>query len=111
MAGRRKLVGSAQLRERGVLLQHGSLLLTADQGPTVELLKVRRHDELHEPPAALDSLLPRLPTWHELVDGLASGFERLLGIQLEESQLTPAEKSQVVQFARHFADPEWTWRL
>ncbi len=111
VAGHRKLVGTAQLRERGVLLQHGSLLLTADQSPTVQLLKVQRPEALHETPAALDELLPHLPTWNELVDTLISGFERLLGIQLEESELTTDEKSRVIHHARRFSDPEWTWRL
>lgn len=111
VAGRRKLVGSAQLRQRGVLLQHGSLLLTADQSPAWELLKVQRPEALHEKPAALDELLPHLPTWNELADSLISGFERLLGIHLEESELTAEEKSRVIHHARRFSDPGWTWRL
>ncbi len=111
VAGKRKLAGSAQLREGGVILQHGSLLLTGDQSPTVELLRVKWKYDAAERPAALDELLPRIPTWAELVDGLASGFERLLGIQLIESTLTPEEKARVPYYSRRFSDPEWTWRL
>jgi lipoate-protein ligase A len=111
VAGRRKLVGSAQLRERGVLLQHGSILLTADQTPTTELLTVKWKAQQSEPPAALDELLDYLPTWHELVDNLSDGFARLLGIELEPSQLTDEEKELVERYSEHFSDPEWTWRL
>jgi len=111
VAGRRKLVGSAQLREGGVILQHGSLLLTGDQSPTVELLPVKWKDDTTERPAALDALLSKIPTWAELVDSLASGFERLLGIQLIESTLTPEEKTRATFHSRRFSDPEWTWRL
>jgi lipoate-protein ligase A len=111
VSGKRKLLGSAQLREGGILLQHGSLLLTGDQSPTVELLRVRGHDLLSEHPAALDELLAHLPTWAELVDALASGFERLLGIQLAESVLDDREQTCVTLHSRHFSDPEWTWRL
>jgi lipoate-protein ligase A len=111
VSGMRKLVGSAQLRESGVLLQHGSLLLTGDQSPTVELLNVAWKDDRSDPPAALDEILDHLPTWAELVDSLASGFERLLGIHLVEAVLTDEEKARTVEHARRFADPEWTWRL
>jgi lipoate-protein ligase A len=111
VARRRKLVGSAQLREGGVLLQHGSLLLTGDQSPTVELLRIQRKEDFPEHITALDELLAHLPTWTELVDGLASGFERLLGIQLVESVLTSEETSRVMSHSRHFSDAAWTWRL
>ncbi|UCC71795.1 MAG: lipoate--protein ligase family protein [Gemmatimonadota bacterium] len=111
ISGRRKLVGSAQLREGGVLLQHGSLLLTGDQSPTVDLLKIAWKDDASEPPTALDEILDHLPTWAELVDCLASGFERLLGIQLIESVVDEEEKRRMVQHSRRFSDPEWTWRL
>ncbi len=112
VSGRRKLVGSAQLRQAGILLQHGSLLLTGDQSPTVELLRVGwKEDRPSEPPAALDQILDHLPTWAELTDSLASGFERLLGIQLVESVLEDEEKGRMMHHSRHFSDPGWTWRL
>lgn len=111
VSGRRKLVGSAQLREGGVLLQHGSVLLTGDQSPSVDLLRVRREDDRVERAAALDELLRSLPTWNELVDALAGGFERLLGVHLVESSLTADERARAIEHSRRFSDPEWTWRL
>jgi lipoate-protein ligase A len=111
VSGMRKLVGSAQFRESGILLQHGSLLLTGDQSPTVQLLKVAWKDDASEPPAALDEILDHLPTWAELIDCLASGFERLLGIHLVESVIDEKEKGRMMHHSRRFSDPEWTWRL
>lgn len=111
VARRRKLVGSAQLRESGVILQHGSILLTSDQSPTIQLLKVGWHEGSVERPTALDELLPHLPSWDELVESLADGFERLLGIQLIQSELEPGEKARLTRHNRHFSDPAWTWRL
>jgi lipoate-protein ligase A len=111
VSGMRKLVGSAQLREGGILLQHGSLLLTGDQSPTVQLLKIAWKDDASERPAALDEILDHLPTWAELIDCLASGFERLLGIHLVETVVSEAEKARAMHHSRHFSDPEWTWRL
>jgi lipoate-protein ligase A len=111
VSGMKKLVGSAQLRESGVLLQHGSLLLTGDQSPTMSLLKVKWKAGPADRPAALDEILEHLPTWGELVDNLANGFERLLGIQLSHSRLSDEEKARQVIHSRHFSDPAWTWRL
>jgi lipoate-protein ligase A len=111
VAGRRKLVGSAQLRERGVLLQHGSILLTGDQSPTTELLRVKWKTRETERPAALDELLDFVPTWGELIDSLMDGFERLLGVELIPSQLSDEERELQERYRVHFADPEWTWRL
>lgn len=110
IAHKRKLLGSAQCREGGVLLQHGSLLLSSDQSPTWELLKVRGSDR-PERLTSLDEVLSYHPTWGELVDGLASGFERLLGIQFVQSVLDSKEKARTVRHHQRFADPEWTWRL
>jgi lipoate-protein ligase A len=93
------------------LLQHGSLLLTGDQSPTVDLLRVQWKSDASDRPAALDELLTHLPTWGELVDGLASGFERLLAVQLEQSTLAPEEQARVIFHTQRFEDPEWTWRL
>ena len=98
------------LRERGIILQHGSILLTGDQTPTIALLKVQRNKDLVEPAAALTDLLASLPTWHELVDALASGIERVLSIHLERSTLSDEEAARVIKNARQFADPSWTWR-
>lgn len=107
----RKLVGSAQLTKEGVILQHGSILLTADQSPTVDLLRVQRFDDIPEMPAALHELLPFIPSWQELVDGLASGFEATLGIHFSSRILDDREKERVDHHSRFFADPAWTWRL
>jgi len=110
VARKRKLLGSAQCREGGVLLQHGSLLLSGDQAPTWELLKVRQPQDSPGGFTALDEVLDFRPTWGELVDGLASGFERLLGIQFVQSVLDASERARIVYHSQKFSDPEWTWR-
>ena len=111
VADKLKLVGSAQLRERGVILQHGSILLAGDQTPTVALLKVQREDEMPvQPVASLTDLLESLPTWHEIVDALAAGLERVLAMHLDRSVLSDAENARVAEATRLFSDPEWTWR-
>jgi lipoate-protein ligase A len=82
-----------------------------DAPASVELLRVRREEDRIENATALDQLLEHLPTWSELVDALAGGFERLLGVHLVESSLNAVEHARLIEHSRRFSDPEWTWRL
>jgi len=83
----RKLMGAAQVRRGGALLQHGSLLLRADRDALAELF-----DEPGEP-ATLADLMPSLPPVHELQDRLANGLAAALGVHLEPGELSPGEIS------------------
>jgi lipoyl(octanoyl) transferase len=106
----RKLVGSAQYRERGVLLQHGSLLLAGDQRRIADLL-VQGGETDDEAPAVLSELLPLLPTWSDLVTALAAGFRSALGIELRHTPLSPPEEERATALAGRYADLAWVWRL
>jgi lipoate-protein ligase A len=83
----RKLMGAAQVRRGGALLQHGSLLLRADRDALAELF-----DEPGEP-VALADLIPSLPPVRELHDRLADGLAAALGIHLVPGELSPREIS------------------
>jgi lipoyl(octanoyl) transferase len=105
VAGGRKLVGSAQVVERGVLLQHGSLPLDGD---TTRITRLTPDGEL--PSAArLADLLPVLPPWETLVDALA----RAWGDELDLATVSLAEApSELPGFTAHharFCDAAWSW--
>ena len=71
----RKLVGSAQARRAGALLQHGSVLLDAPRAA----LYLNIGDANPVPPGAgVRELLGRHVSREELVDALAAGFRRSL---------------------------------
>lgn len=110
----RKLIGSAQWRDGGALLQHGSLLLK-DEQRTAESL--RMHHTEHEPVAtresgaiALDELLAPLPAPADLVAALAAGFAREFARPVEPGELSQDEASLAEQLSARYRDPEWTWR-
>jgi lipoyl(octanoyl) transferase len=105
----RKLVGSAQVRERGVLLQHGSLLLADDQSEVAELL-AHPPGVRDEPPAVLAELVDRLPSWERLTAALAAGWREALGGELRSGVLTPAELRSASAYELRYADVAWTWR-
>lgn len=110
VAGGRKLVGSAQVRERGVLLQHGSLLLEGDQAEVRELLRSPSPPDEGERAAVLRDFCDPLPSWEVLTAALIAGFEEELGCRLERTEPSPAEAARARELALHYADPAWTWR-
>ena len=109
MASGRKLIGSAQFREAGAVLQHGSLLLDGDQAEVHRLL---REPGAADPtgPATLAMLCDPLPSWKQLTESLAAGCEETLGVILCPSELSAGEQLRASQLAEHYASPAWTWR-
>ncbi|HYJ79586.1 MAG TPA: lipoate--protein ligase family protein [Longimicrobiaceae bacterium] len=105
----RKLVGSAQQRSGGVLLQHGSLLLEDDQSAVPGLLLAG--GTVAPAPASLAALLGRVPGWEELAGALAAGWEEALGVELRREALTADEEERAAALAERYAAPAWTWHL
>jgi len=103
-AGGRKLVGSAQYREHGAMLQHGSILVSDDQSSLAGLAG----GSPAVPPATLERALGRAPHPSELYDALCSAMTEE-GIKREP---LPADELilSIARYAPAFADPQWTWR-
>lgn len=122
-AAGRKLVGSAQWRNAGALLQHGSLLLV-DEQHVVDSLRVQRDPGTSEASESADAadaaaptgatslaeLLSELPPPLDLALALARAFEREFETCLREGRMTPAESSAAAELEKKYADPAWTWR-
>lgn len=92
----RKLVGSAQVRRSGFILQQGSILLDFDAEGFLPILKPRGNrsrEGLLERVATLKEALGEMPPWDELVRSLAYGFAQALGLELERGNLSPEEES------------------
>ncbi|MCR4339924.1 MAG: hypothetical protein NUW01_08570, partial [Gemmatimonadaceae bacterium] len=103
-AGGRKLVGSAQYREAGAMLQHGSILIADDQSSLAALAG----GGVAPPPATLEQALGRAPRPAELHDALRAALNQE---GIEPEPLAQAELARAL--ARHlpaFEDPQWTWR-
>lgn len=106
--GGRKLVGSAQARIQGALLQHGSLLLADDQA-LLEALRRGDRDGA-PPPATLGEALHRTPGWAELVEALAGGLEEEAGGTWDAAAPTAGEEAAAAALQERYRSPEWTWR-
>ena len=119
--GGRKLVGSAQMRARGVVLQHGALPLYGDITRICPLLaahpdpaRVRARATTVE--EALDSVgsAPnrRTVTWDEAADAVAAGFTEALDLHLEPGALTDQERAWAEELRTgRYATDDWTRRV
>jgi lipoyl(octanoyl) transferase len=108
-AGGRKLIGSAQRREGGVMLQHGSLPIHDDQSAVPGLLLPGAIVPPADAPATLAALLGREPEWDELVDAIAQGWMEVMGGVLERGELTGEEAARAKAHRARYEDPAWTW--
>lgn len=108
VAGGRKLVGSAQVRDGDVFMQHGSILVDDDQYLLLELLHVL---DPPPPPATLRALTGRVVTVREFSEALGRALSAYHGwvpdpLELEESLL-----DDVRSLVRtRYAVADWTWR-
>lgn len=109
VAGGRKLVGSAQVRDADVFLQHGSILVDDDQHILTELLG---DGQSSPPPATLRALTGREVTPHELAAALAEAIDARDGATpcaLEPDQVLLDDVQLLVR--TRYAVADWTWRL
>ena len=113
--GGRKISGSAQSHKRGVLLQHGSLLLDINLEKMFTFLKVpwakSLEDVLNIAQERLTSIKHELSSTVSTDDAyqaLVTGFQKALNIQLVEGELTSYERSLAEKLRRKkFTVDEW----
>jgi len=106
--GGRKLVGSAQWREEGALLQHGSILIDDDQPLIAELSRTAPSPSVA--PATLREALGKAPSGDEITRALVGaiaefedGGSRSL---VPDAELIGRAKG----LETRYASDEWTWR-
>jgi lipoate-protein ligase A len=58
--------------------------------------------------ATLSEVLARPVGWHEAALAIQEGFQRALGIELEEADLTPEERARASRLHAQYSDPGWT---
>ncbi len=113
-AGGRKLIGSAQARRLGGVLQHGAFPLRGDiarilqglSGPQIPPKRVRRRA------ATLADLLGREVSWQEAADAIVRGFADEFGIEFRREGLTEPEKTRADDLAHvKYGNDEWTCRV
>lgn len=110
----RKLVGSAQARQQGVVLQHGSLLFHADVAALAAVLRLPpalKAAVLAQRLIALDEVLGVAPTFEAVSEAMIAGFAESWQLDFVQGNLTPAEQERVAELVRtKFGNATWTER-
>jgi lipoyl(octanoyl) transferase len=106
VVGGHKVVGSAQLRERGALLQHGSILLTEDQAMVAGLTRgVPPRDRA----APLARLLGRPVAWGEMAAAVGAAAAAAWGAALCDVSGEAPILARARTIEPRFRAPAWTW--
>jgi len=113
----RKISGNAQARKRGVILQHGTMLLDCDLEVMSRVLKIP-YDLIDAKVTTLKRELDiqGLPTTDiagkengGLINMLREGFERSLGIKLAHGNLIGFEENNAKILRAKYSSKEWTF--
>jgi lipoate-protein ligase A len=94
----KKLIGSAQVRRKSGLLQHGTLPLTGDLTRICDALaypddpaREAARDAVRQRAITLQEALGRDVSWDEAAEAVRAGFEAVFDITLVPDTLSPAE--------------------
>ncbi|MFK3958490.1 lipoate--protein ligase family protein [Guptibacillus hwajinpoensis] len=113
----RKVAGSAQTRQKGVILQHGSILLEIDEDQLFDCFKFknerireRMQRGFRKKAVAINALRETPVSISEAVKAFYDGFQQGLDIELVPYQLTDEQESFVAQLAEEkYASKEWNF--
>jgi len=105
----KKIVGSAQVRKNGKLLQHGSILIDLDIGKMCSLFKGRgKISQVQKKVTSLNNELKKEIEFEDLAPALKKGFEKNFDIKLIPDGLTRKESVLVQEIAAtKFSTREW----
>jgi lipoate-protein ligase A len=114
----KKVAGSAQTRQKGVILQHGAILLDLDEDKLVSLfnypseeVKARVRRGLPEKAVAINRIRKTPATIGECVEAFKIGFAEGLDVNLEPYSLTNEQIEYVEALeTRRYASDDWTYR-
>ena len=109
----RKLIGSAQRRASGAILQHGSLPLGDQHAKLTDFLPAAAQhlrssmaQRLEKGSIHLRACVDRNLQWSELVDCMGAGFRRHLGVELEPDELDGEEERHVADLMQTRSAPQ-----
>ena len=107
----RKVVGSAQMRAKGAILQHGSIPIRLRTEDVLAVMPGRAGDAgvLRRRAAGVADVLGRDVSRAELEEAIIAGFEQALGLRLSPDGLAPAEELGAARLLEtKYATDSWT---
>jgi len=103
-----KVVGSAQVRGDGAFLQHGSVLLAAEQ----DVVAAVTRGEADAPSATglVDLVPPNRATWRAVSTAIHAAAAARWGAPAAAGELPARVREWADELLPQFADAAWTWR-
>ncbi len=114
--GGKKLVGSAQMRRKTGVLQHGSLPLSGDLSRIVQALvfpsegvRTKAAQSLLKRATTIETAINRNVTWNEAAQAYIQAFQEVLNVDFTQTELTPEEISRAGELEiNKYKNWEWT---
>lgn len=111
----KKVAGSAQTRQKGVILQHGAILLDLDIDKLLSVfnfpsvaVKEKMREKLPEKAVAINTLTDRNIAIADCIKAFKEGFEQALHIELIPYELTDEQKAYVEKLElEKYSTDEW----
>ncbi|KOP83421.1 biotin/lipoate A/B protein ligase family protein [Cytobacillus solani] len=114
----RKVAGSAQTRQKGVILQHGSILLDIEEDKLFSLFKYpsdrvkeRMQKAFKNKAVAINEISKERITLEQAKEAFKKGFAEGLNIELEPYELSAEELAYVNKIAKErYEQEEWNFK-
>lgn len=114
----KKIAGSAQTRQKGVILQHGSILLDIDEEKLFSLfhysserVKERMKNAFKQKAVAINAMVVQTVSIEQAKKSFFHGFEEGLSIKLEPHELTLEELRYVEAIMKNrYSNDEWNFK-
>lgn len=115
----KKLIGSAQVRRKSGIIQHGTLPLYGDLTRITQVLaypndiaREEAAERVRIRSSTISDILNHQVNWDTAAQTIVSSFEKLYQIQLFRSDLTPPEVHRAEQLVNgKYMDQQWTYKL
>jgi len=113
----RKIAGSAQTRQKGVILQHGSILQDIDIDDLFDMfkfknerLKAKMKENFVQKAVAINDISNQHITLNEMENAFKSGFKKGLNIDFKPLELTEKQKEEVQELEDKYRSEAWMYR-
>ncbi len=113
----KKIAGSAQTRQKGVILQHGSILQDVDIDDLFDMfifkndrLKAKMKEAFVEKAVAINDLSDSHVSLTEMEVAFKEGFKKALGLEYQPLELTVAQQEEVKALEEKYRSEAFLYR-
>lgn len=114
----KKVAGSAQTRQKGVILQHGAILIDLDEDKYLNCFSYESEEKrqkvkerLSQKAVSINKIISKTIEVEQCIPAFKNGFESALNIHLTSFSLTPEQQQYVENLAdTRYRSDEWNFR-